>query len=793
MTEEDEQPIACELPAFDPACYPRSYRQAPIWRVLQLAAGVALLAAGMVLLAAAFPPWSARLPQTWQPAALPAGLSLLLWGGLAGAHARRLRVVLHADAIEVHGVSRVRSVMLGRIAGRRRQAQGLGFVQTCLVLHPGSGRKLCLPSTLATDGAFHVWLDRLPDLDAVEREASLQAVLANPLLGRTPEQRLQRLAWVNRVAQLGLPLVVALLVWTMLSARAPIAAVLVIGLLPWLIVAAVAGARGALRLDGSPHDVRPNLLGVLGLACVALLPRLLAEINLHSWAALVPAALAAGAAMSWWALRVSARHGQRSARRWAMVPLLWVYCGAALAWLNVLADQRTTRVDPTVANFKHWGGGRRLTFALRLEPWGALREIQSLQVSQAVFNSVSPGERVCVREHPGLWGWRWTDVAPCPEDAPVVTNGMPAPLYRALKLHAYGPERRGPHLRLLVAGQHAELDAQLGELQRRFEHGEVGSELLLVSYRDFYDPDPDLDTLFDGWIARFPGSYPARLARGIHRKFQAEGLHAAGFERWVSPDANVELYADRQIKDLERSTKLTAKPTLSYVHLMDAAMHRGERTQMRQWLERGLSAEPESFALTRKYLAMLRPMYGGSLPEMEAFVAECHRNGLPANVTNTLDAMLLTQRGWASQREGHEDIALTQFREAAALDPFGEDLNMALRQEADILVRRKQFDAAIAVLQRALQAQPDEARTHGMLGYALHGAGRKPEAIAEYERAAQLGDGWSQAYLGRLYLGGGHGVARDAVQAQHWLGRAAAAGNEDARRALREHPELRPR
>ena len=79
-----------------------------------------------------------------------------------------------------------------------------------------------------------------------------------------------------------------------------------------------------------------------------------------------------------------------------------------------------------------------------------------------------------------------------------------------------------------------------------------------------------------------------------------------------------------------------------------------------------------------------------------------------------------------------------------------------------------------------------------MRGYALERLGRLPEALAAYERAAQLRDRWSQAHLGQIYLHG-QGVAPDRRLAAHWLALAAEAGDEEAKKALRQHPDLSPR
>ena len=58
-----------------------------------------------------------------------------------------------------------------------------------------------------------------------------------------------------------------------------------------------------------------------------------------------------------------------------------------------------------------------------------------------------------------------------------------------------------------------------------------------------------------------------------------------------------------------------------------------------------------------------------------------------------------------------------------------------------------------------------------------------PEALARYRKAADQGDAMAQAYLGYMYETG-KGVENDRPQAITWYRKAAAGGNEDAKKNL---------
>jgi hypothetical protein len=133
--------------------------------------------------------------------------------------------------------------------------------------------------------------------------------------------------------------------------------------------------------------------------------------------------------------------------------------------------------------------------------------------------------------------------------------------------------------------------------------------------------------------------------------------------------------------------------------------------RMREWLDRGLAVDPGSLVLRRKYLALQRPMFGGSLEAMESFLLETQRRGAPPQVLAALEGLVVMQRGWDRQNQGDEDAALALFRHAATLGLVDEDLGLALRQEARILIGRGQFAQALALLDGSLQADLGQRRS----------------------------------------------------------------------------------
>ena len=69
---------------------------------------------------------------------------------------------------------------------------------------------------------------------------------------------------------------------------------------------------------------------------------------------------------------------------------------------------------------------------------------------------------------------------------------------------------------LLESNQFAELDRRFSAVQRNYKDGSISDEDLRAAFRAFYPTDAALEHKYTAWIAHFPKSYVARLARAIY-------------------------------------------------------------------------------------------------------------------------------------------------------------------------------------------------------------------------------------------------------------------------------------
>ena len=224
---------------------------------------------------------------------------------------------------------------------------------------------------------------------------------------------------------------------------------------------------------------------------------------------------------------------------------------------------------------------------------------------------------------------------------------------------------------MLAEGRYAQLERYLGGLHRSYEQGTIDDVALMSTYRMFYEADPALKPYYDEWIRLYPDSYPARLARGIFEKYlgrEAAGEHSLNELSGARVEAvNDAFEAARE--DLNASLAMDAHGVVSYVHLIDLAKEGPGAliglSARRKVLDEALERNPLSFVIRRKYLGTLESRRGHSTAEMQKFFNEVAHSRLAPAKLQSLDALVLRDRGWVADRDGQAAAALRFYEQAA--------------------------------------------------------------------------------------------------------------------------------
>ena len=186
-------------------------------------------------------------------------------------------------------------------------------------------------------------------------------------------------------------------------------------------------------------------------------------------------------------------------------------------------------------------------------------------------------------------------------------------------------------LEWLKSGNYSALEEYYSQRQRDYEAGNTSDQQLYASFRRLYENNLDNEGNFDRWMQAYPASYAATLARGAYLYRMAWSVRG---DNYIPETSNEQIAAMRNFltrarADLLASLKMTRKPYLSTLYLLNAALLDSRKAERRHWFELGIAMDPQNTLLRIRYMFGLRPRWGGSYAEMQSFMRQCEDQKLP--------------------------------------------------------------------------------------------------------------------------------------------------------------------
>ncbi|BAU47474.1 hypothetical protein SVA_0895 [Sulfurifustis variabilis] len=397
--------------ALDPSRFPRTYRVSTRNRILFLLLGGVALAGGLAGM------WyfgTGHETKTMTEAVALAAVSFgfVLLGGALVLYVLTTKVVLRADAIELHDFMRTRTLRRDDIAGWRvLQAQHVSVLT--LESKRAGVKPLKITQILKTDALLDAWLAGLSDLDARERERSTAEIAASRDLGRTSEERLARLAVARKVANALTGIAVVVSAWGFLLPEPYELVIASLAALPLVAVALAARAGSLYQIAGHKNDARASLALVFIGPGMVLGLRAILDIELLEWGPALAATVVAAAALT---LVLAATDRQMRGRRWELLAMLFLslfYAYGGVVEANALLDRSAPQVYEAKVVDKHKSSGKTTQYYLRLTPWGPRATEEDVSVTRDLYESSSAGRTMCVVYRAGALEIPWFTVYPC--------------------------------------------------------------------------------------------------------------------------------------------------------------------------------------------------------------------------------------------------------------------------------------------------------------------------------------------------------------------------------------------
>ena len=372
-------------------------------------------------------------------------------------------------------------------------------------------------------------------------------------------------------------------------------------------------------------------------------------------------------------------------------------------------------------------------------------------------------------------------------------------------------------VKLVEERDYPELERLLGGYQRAFEADPGVAPRLENAFLALRKVPPGAERAFNEWAGQYRTSYAAAIARGSFLYFR--GLEARGTDLIRdTPEESIramQAYLDRARTDLERSLTLTQKPYLSRLTLMSIARTLGDRRDERaQYLE-AVKLAPQSVELRLAHMMSLEPRWGGSVRQMEAYLAQSRPELTDPHAVDRLAARIPAYRAYERQQANQLAEALKHYDEAIGLYASAgtlcerswvlsqlkrdaeayADVKLALSRTRDVRYCLERAVAvassagnaneAIELLSVVIEVNPGSFHAFNQRGWRYQQQGRADLAFQDFLASASLGDGWGQLMTGKYYWAG-KGVKEDREEALAWLRKAAAQGHPDAKLSLEQ-------
>lgn len=395
---------------FDPSVYPRAYPSSMGWRVFMGLAGGGMGVGGLLGIWY-FGTGHEVHSSTDMVMLVSMSAAMLLFGFLAAIAIMRARVVLTAEAIELHGGLKTERMRRDEVAGFRIiAAQGFNI----LWLKPGAaGAKVMKVSMLfKPDEAFMAWFEGIENIDYAEYVKSVQEIAQDAQLGDTPEARLDNLGRSRKIAQLLTYVSYAAAAWVWFYPHPYTLAVLVNAVLPWLAIALCwKYGRSFTIEDPGKNSAQADLTLLLIFPGIVLSLRALLDTQLVDWHALILPSITGTVLMAWVVVRAAPALRQRIGKLLLLSLFLLWYQASALTLANVQADySQPDQYHATVLGKRHTTG-KGATQYFSVTAWGeSEKDNNEVQVSRPLYQATAVGDTVCISRRAGALRMAWYTV-----------------------------------------------------------------------------------------------------------------------------------------------------------------------------------------------------------------------------------------------------------------------------------------------------------------------------------------------------------------------------------------------
>ncbi|MFH1157698.1 MAG: DUF4034 domain-containing protein [Pseudomonadota bacterium] len=208
------------------------------------------------------------------------------------------------------------------------------------------------------------------------------------------------------------------------------------------------------------------------------------------------------------------------------------------------------------------------------------------------------------------------------------------------------------HARLLEEARYEELDREMTSVQQAYESGKIDDKTLEDYFSIFSNSNPAHAEKHNAWVKAYPRSYAARQARALYFLRTAWLARGGGYFKDMSPEERkgLELYMKHAQDDSKAAVSLTAKPLLAYESMLAISEVNGSHETSDALLELANTVDPKNSVVRARYMHALQTRWGGSLAQMEKFLAQAKAAGISDNRLMYFENLIVEEKFWLSEQ-----------------------------------------------------------------------------------------------------------------------------------------------
>ena len=226
-------------------------------------------------------------------------------------------------------------------------------------------------------------------------------------------ERTEALVHAGRIAKILTVISFVAFLWGLLYPRPSPLIVGILIALPWIAVGAAGRSKGLIRIDQYKKDAHSSVALAVVLPGLALAQLGMRNIQVLHWMELLKVAIVMGAVLFLTAIVADAA----LRTKYATLPLIFIVMliygfGAGLQ-ADIVLDRSTPGLYRAKVFSKRISSGRHTYYELTLRPWGPAKYGSTDSVPHDLYDSIQPGDSVCVALGQGALGVQWYTVSEC--------------------------------------------------------------------------------------------------------------------------------------------------------------------------------------------------------------------------------------------------------------------------------------------------------------------------------------------------------------------------------------------